>query len=128
MTPRRIAWILGVATAIVFVVSLTVLPMHVEPGTGSVRCGTVVSPDTRSEIARLCPDARRSHVTSSLAVVAVLATVAAVPLVAAALGAGLSSRLPLGGWALLWCLCAALGIAWLGFFTAYSPAHEIFDL
>ncbi|CAA9218409.1 MAG: hypothetical protein AVDCRST_MAG50-496 [uncultured Acidimicrobiales bacterium] len=128
MTPRRIAWILGVATAIVLVVSLTVLPMHVNLGVGSVRCGTVVSPDTRSEIALPCLDARPSHVISSLAVVAVLGTVAALPLVAAARGRDSDSRPLLGGWVLLWCLCAALGISWLGFFAEYRAPHQIFDL
>lgn len=128
VTPRRTTFILGAGTALVFVLALTVVPMHVTLGAGSLQCGTVISPDTDSEIGALCPDARRSHLNSSLGVVAVLAAIAAFPWVAAALGAGRGTRVLLGGWALMWCISAALGLAWLGFFAEYSPPHEVFDL
>jgi hypothetical protein len=53
---RHSVVLVGLAAAAVWFVATTVLiPVRVTFGGGSLRCGTVLHPDTDSEVARVCP-------------------------------------------------------------------------
>ena len=95
-------------------------------GAGSLRCGTVLTPDTDSEVGELCDEAASHHLRGALTVGAVRSGLALVPFVAAR-----SARAPRGpfwGWANAWVAVAALTLLWLGWAYEYSPRRETFNL
>jgi hypothetical protein len=78
----RVLGLIGVLSAVVWFVSATaVIPVRVTRGAGSLRCGTVLKPDTASEIGDLCPRVTHERLrdtwpaTATFTVVTVLAVV-----------------------------------------------------
>ncbi len=117
-----------VGSVVVLVLALSVIPMHVTLGGGSHRCGTVFSPDARSEIGDVCPEARSSHAAAALAAAGVLAVVASLPLAAERLLREEAPRLLSTVWAAVWLVSAGVALIWIGWFVEYSPPHEVFEL
>jgi hypothetical protein len=71
----------GVVIAVLWFVAATMLiPTRVTLGAGSLRCGTVVAPDTGSEVGRYCGDVTAQRLREAWWTTAVLAVAAAAPL------------------------------------------------
>jgi hypothetical protein len=119
--------VLLLGTFTFLVLALAVVPMHVTLGAGSLRCGTVLSPDTESEIADLCPSARSGHLTAALVAGGALAVIAALPWFASSL-LGRSARPLLAVWSVSWVIAAAVALLFLAWVVEYSPPHAVFDL
>lgn len=114
-------------TVAFLLLALAVVPMHVTLGAGSLRCGTVLAPDTDSEIADLCPSARPGHLTAALVAGGALAVIAAVPwFTSSRVGAG-AVRPLLAIWSVSWVIAASLALLFMAGIE-YSPPHEVFDL
>jgi hypothetical protein len=113
-----------VGSLLVVVLACVAIPTHVSLGAGTLRCGTVVAPDTESEVGPLCEDAAAHHLRGALGVGAVLLVLAAVPWL-------LDRRVHTAAiWAYMgaWVLVAGLSLLWLAWAYEYAPRHEIFDL
>ncbi len=119
--------LLLVATIVFLLIALAVVPMHVTLGAGSLRCGTVLNPDTDSEIADLCPSARSGHLTAALVAGGGLAVTAALPWIASARVGGRARPL-LAIWSVSWAVAAGLALLFIAWVIEYSPPHEVFDL
>ena len=99
--------------------------MHVTPGNGSLRCGTVIDPDRSSEIGDMCPKARSGHVRATPAAGVVLALLSLSPLLAARVDRDHAGQ----GWlvtsVVIWIVAATLALAWI---VEYSPPGDVFEL
>ena len=125
-TGAKTTFVLMLGTALFLVLALAVTPMHVTLGAGSLRCGTVVNPDSESEIADLCRSARSGHLAAAVVAGAGLAVLAALPLVGAARFRGGRPSALISS--VLWLIAAGLALLFIGWFVEYSPPHEVFDL
>lgn len=115
-----------VVAAIAVVIGTTVVPTHVTLGAGSIRCGTVLRPDRDIEIAPLCGPAGANHLRAALAVGAILAVLAVVPLVVQWRRPGQHLSL-WAAWGVIILVAAVVGVAWLGV-VEYAPESVFFDL
>jgi len=113
--------------AIAVVVGTTMVPTHVTFGAGSLRCGTVLHPDSSSEIALLCGPAGAHHLRAALIVGGILAVIAFVPLVVEWRRPGQHRGL-WAGWAMVLAVATGVAVAGLGFFVEYAPKSVFFDL
>ena len=113
--------------AIVVVIGTTVVPTHVALGAGTLRCGTVLHPDRNSEIAPLCGPAGANHLRATLAVGALLAVLAVVPVVVQWRCPGRTLSLWVA-WGLIMLVTGVVGVAGLGFFVEYTSESVFFDL
>lgn len=121
-----VALLIGTALTVAF--ALAVVPMHVTPGNGSLRCGTVIAPDRSSEIRDVCPKARSGQVRATLAASVVLALLSLLPLLAARMERDQVGRGRLVIWVVIWGLAAILALAWIGWFVEYTPPGGVFEL
>jgi hypothetical protein len=55
MRTRSVGLIAVLSAVVWFVIATVVIPVRVTLGAGSLRCGTVLDPDTASEIGDVCP-------------------------------------------------------------------------
>lgn len=117
--------LLGTVTFLLL--ALAVVPMHVTLGAGSLRCGTVLNPDTGSEIGDLCPSARAGHLTAALVAGGALALIAALPWITSSRLGG-SARPLVVVWSVSWVIAAAVALLFLAWVLKYSPPREVFDL
>lgn len=108
-------------------VALAVIPMHVAPANGSLHCGTFLHPDTRSEIADLCPRARRGHLMATIGLTGALVAIAALPATAQRARRRLVGPL-LVTFAVIWLFAATLALMLMGWGVEYSPPGETFNL
>ena len=96
--------------------------MHVSLGAGTLRCGTVLAPDTGTETGTLCSEARPTYVRSTAVIAAALLAISVAPLL----------RRHWKGFAagivVCWIVTAAAAITWSAAMQEYSPRHAIFDL
>jgi hypothetical protein len=77
---RRLS-IVGVVVAVLWFVAATMLiPTRVTLGAGSVRCGTVVAPDSGSEVGQYCGAVTAQRLREAWWTTALLAVAAAAPL------------------------------------------------
>lgn len=113
--------------AIAVVVGTTIVPTHVSFGAGSLRCGTVLHPDSSSEIALLCGPAGAHHLRAALIAGGILAVIALVPLAVAWKRPG-QRRALWAGWAVVLVVTTVIAVAGLGFFVEYAPKSVFFDL
>ncbi len=120
--------VLMVGTALALVIATAVMPMHVTFGAGSVRCGTVLEPDTTSEIGDVCPKARGTHLGAAVGSGVLLALVALFPLVPPVVAGNRASRLWLVTSIMAWIVFATLALAWIGTSVEYSPPADVFEL
>lgn len=121
---RLPALFLLAATATILLAGLAVVPVHVTAGAGSLRCGTILRPDT-TEMGEWCARARWPHVLATIGLAVLLALLALVLLIRRWAA---QPRLVMGVVA-AWMLVAAVGLIWLALGVAYSPPeHDIFDL
>jgi hypothetical protein len=75
---RPLAVLVGLVAAAVWFLSVTVLiPVRVTFGAGSVRCGTVLHPKTRSETGDVCPRISDKRLAEAWATTAIFAGVTA---------------------------------------------------
>ena len=112
--------------AIAVLIGTTVVPTHVTFAAGAIRCGTVLRPDRDIEIAPVCGAAGANHLRATLAVGALLAVIAAVPMVVQWMRPG--QHLPLWtAWGVIMLFAVMLGVAWLGV-VEYAPEGVFFDL
>ncbi len=111
----------------VVVIGTTVVPTHVTLGAGSLRCGTVLSPDRNSEVAPLCDQAAVNHLRAVLAIGAILTAIALAPLVVAWRHPGRHGALGVA-WGAIMLVGAAVGVAAMGWFVEYAPDSVFFDL
>ena len=112
--------------AIAVLIGTTVVPTHVTFGDGAIRCGTVLRPDRNIEIAPVCGPAGANHLRATLAVGAVLALLAVVPLAVQWRFPGRHLSL-WTAWAVIMAVAAVLGVAWLRV-VEYAPEGVFFDL
>lgn len=117
-----------VGTALFIAMALAVVPMHVTFGAGSLRCGTVLDPDTKGEIGEVCPRARGQHRSASLGAGAVLGLIALIPLVTPAATGRDAGRAVLAAVASLWVVVMLLSLLWIGSGVEYSPPTDVFQL
>ena len=117
-----------IGTALAIALALAVVPMHVSPGNGSLRCGTVIDPDRSSEIGDLCPKARSGHVRATIAAGVVLALLSLLPLLAAQVDRDHASRGVLVASVVMWVVVATLALAWIGWNVEYTPPRDVFQL
>jgi len=108
------------------VVGLTVVPTHVTLGAGSLRCGTVLSPDRTTEIAPLCDRAASNQLRAVLLRGGLLAAIALVPL--ATWKAPRPHVAVWIAWATVMLVAALLVLADVGWFVEYAPRSAFFDL
>ncbi len=119
--------LLLLGTVTFLVLALAVVPMHVTLGAGSLQCGTVLNPDTESEIGDLCPSARSGHLTAALVAGGALVVIATLPWIASS-RLGDAARPLLAIWSVSWTVAVSLALLWIAWVMEYSPPHEVFDL
>jgi hypothetical protein len=119
---------LFVGTALVVVLALSVVPVHVTLGAGSLRCGTVLNHDTTSEIRDLCPAARSKHLRAAIGAGVALAEISLAPFLPQVSGEGRASRLWLTSSVAVWALAAVFALGWIASGVEYSPPHHEFEL
>ena len=119
---------LMVGTGLAMVIAIAVIPMHVTFGAGSLRCGTVLEPDTTSEIGEVCPKARGEHLRAAVGSGVFLALVSLVPLLPPVVSGERASRLWLVMSILAWLAFATLALAWISTSVEYSPPPDVFEL
>ena len=96
--------------------------MHVSLGAGTLRCGTVLAPDTGTEVGTLCSEARPTYVRSTGIIAAALLAISIAPLL------GRRWKGFAAGMLVCWIVIAAAAVTWSAAMQEYSPRHEIFDL
>ena len=115
-----------VVAALAVAAGVTVVPIRLALGAGSVGCGTVLRPDRAGELSAACDTVVADHLRATLTVGAVLAGLAVVPLVA-----GRRYLRPGGkawvAWAVVFLAVAVAGVAWLAT-VASVPSSVFFDL
>lgn len=80
MSPGLRITLVGLAVAVLAVlIGTTVIPTHVTPANGSIRCGTVLHPDRDGAVADLCGPAGAHQLRAALMVGAILAILATPP-------------------------------------------------
>lgn len=116
----------GLALALgAFLLAVAVVPTHVSFGAGSLRCGTVVHPD-RSELGAVCDRAAANQLRAAIALTAVLAALACVPLVVEWRRPARYSGLWVA-WGAVMVFAAVIGVAGLAMLD-YSPKSVFIDL
>lgn len=116
-----------IGTALAIALALAVVPMHITPGNGSLRCGTVIDPDRSSEVGDLCPKARSGHVRATLAAGVVLGLLSLLPLLATHADRNETGRGWLVASVVIWVVVATLGLAWIGWSVEYTPPGDVFQ-
>ncbi len=96
-------------------------------GAGSLRCGTVLSPERNSEIAPLCGDAASNQLRAVLAIGALLTALALVPLAVAWRLPGRHPGLWVR-WSAVMVVATVLAVAAIGWSIEYAPESVFFDL
>lgn len=109
------------------VVGTMIIPTHVTFGAGSLRCGTVLRPERKSEVAPLCDRAAQNHLRAVLVIGAVLTAIALAPLAVASRRPGRHVVLAVG-WAATMVLATILAVAVMGWVVEYAPDSIFFDL
>ena len=112
--------------AIAVLIGTTIVPTHVTFGAGAIRCGTVLRPDRNIEIAPVCGPAGANHLRATLAVGALLAALAVVPVVVQWRSPGQHLSF-WTAWGVTMAVAAVLGVTWLGL-VEYSAEGVFFDL
>ena len=115
-----------VVAAIVVGIGITLVPVRVTFGAGSLRCGTALDPDRTGEIADVCGPAATDQLGEALRLGAVLALLAILPLVIDRLKPH-RRKGAWGLWGVVFTLVALAGIGVLSYATSVGP-HRVFDL
>ena len=115
-----------VVAALAVAVGLAVVPIRLALGAGSVGCGTVLRPDRGGELSAACDTVVADHRRATLTVGAVLAVLAAIPVVAGRRFLRSGSK-AWAAWAVVFVAVAVAGVAWLAT-VASVPSSVFFDL
>lgn len=106
--------------ALTLVVGTTLVPTHVSLGAGSLRCGTVLHPDQEGEIADVCGATGAHHLRAALAVAAIVAGLAVLPLGIRPFRQRMGSWRFCAAWGAVLICVALIGVLSLGF-VEYAP-------